>query len=292
MTVTEQAPGQGQERRSAAAGQATVRLAVIDSDTGFLQVLGKRLEDGLAAPCARLAGAAGCDGRAAVERGRDRSGGAGPAGLELPRQALRSFAGVGRDRVHGAVLGRPACARAAARRRRLGQQALPSGGADRPHRGRRPAPQARRRARREGAGLDRRGRDPRGPVPGVRGRCVGRADPARVRAHPVARRGRGPGPAARGDLSAGLGLRHGPRGSFGGGLRAQAAFETGEGLAFMALHPHALRDRVPLRGGAGRGGGGRVDPGARARARRGCCAVADHVAVAAAEAEPEFVPAH
>ena len=27
-----------------AAGQATVRLAVIDSDTGFLQVLGKRLE--------------------------------------------------------------------------------------------------------------------------------------------------------------------------------------------------------------------------------------------------------
>ena len=44
MMVTEQAPGQGQERRSGAAGQATVRLAVIDSDTGFLQVLGKRLE--------------------------------------------------------------------------------------------------------------------------------------------------------------------------------------------------------------------------------------------------------
>jgi len=32
------------ERRSGAAGQAPVRLAVIDSDTGFLQVLGKRLE--------------------------------------------------------------------------------------------------------------------------------------------------------------------------------------------------------------------------------------------------------
>jgi DNA-binding response OmpR family regulator len=32
------------ERRTGAAGQATVRLAVIDSDTGFLQVLGKRLE--------------------------------------------------------------------------------------------------------------------------------------------------------------------------------------------------------------------------------------------------------
>jgi DNA-binding response OmpR family regulator len=32
------------ERRAGAAGQAAVRLAVIDSDTGFLQVLGKRLE--------------------------------------------------------------------------------------------------------------------------------------------------------------------------------------------------------------------------------------------------------
>ena len=33
------------ERRTGAAGQAaTVRLAVIDSDSGFLQVLGKRLE--------------------------------------------------------------------------------------------------------------------------------------------------------------------------------------------------------------------------------------------------------
>src|SRR3954468_4820913 len=44
MTETGQAQT-GQERRGAAAGQsATVRLAVIDSDTGFLQVLGKRLE--------------------------------------------------------------------------------------------------------------------------------------------------------------------------------------------------------------------------------------------------------
>jgi DNA-binding response OmpR family regulator len=44
MTVGSEAPT-GQERRSAAAGQAGgIRLAVIDSDTGFLQVLGKRLE--------------------------------------------------------------------------------------------------------------------------------------------------------------------------------------------------------------------------------------------------------
>src|SRR5690349_8718200 len=33
-----------EERRSSAPGQAGIRLAVIDSDTGFLQVLGKRLE--------------------------------------------------------------------------------------------------------------------------------------------------------------------------------------------------------------------------------------------------------
>jgi DNA-binding response OmpR family regulator len=43
MTGTGQAQV-GDERRVGAAGQAAVRLAIIDSDTGFLQVLGKRLE--------------------------------------------------------------------------------------------------------------------------------------------------------------------------------------------------------------------------------------------------------
>ena len=43
MTVISDAPT-GQERRTPAAGQAGIRMAVIDSDTGFLQVLGKRLE--------------------------------------------------------------------------------------------------------------------------------------------------------------------------------------------------------------------------------------------------------
>src|SRR5215468_1473395 len=41
-TVGSEAPGG--ERRNGAPGQAGIRLAVIDSDTGFLQVLGKRLE--------------------------------------------------------------------------------------------------------------------------------------------------------------------------------------------------------------------------------------------------------
>jgi DNA-binding response OmpR family regulator len=43
MTVMSEAQT-GQERRVGATGQAGIRLAVIDSDTGFLQVLGKRLE--------------------------------------------------------------------------------------------------------------------------------------------------------------------------------------------------------------------------------------------------------
>src|SRR5919199_788143 len=34
----------GQDRRGNAGGQAAIRLAVLDADTGFLQVLGKRLE--------------------------------------------------------------------------------------------------------------------------------------------------------------------------------------------------------------------------------------------------------
>ena len=43
MTTTNYAPD-GQ-RRTGAASQAPIRLAVLDSDTGFLQVLGKRLEN-------------------------------------------------------------------------------------------------------------------------------------------------------------------------------------------------------------------------------------------------------
>src|SRR4051812_43080254 len=44
MNGSMEAPAAGQERQTAAPGQAAVRLAVIDSDTGFLQVLCKRLE--------------------------------------------------------------------------------------------------------------------------------------------------------------------------------------------------------------------------------------------------------
>ena len=115
-----------------------------------------------------------------------------------------------------------------------------------------------------GAGGGRRDRDPGRPVPGLRRRPVGRPHAARVRAHPAARRGRGPGAAARGDLRARLGLRDGPRRPLGRRLRAQAAPEARAGLAGLALHPHALRHRLPVRSRAGGGGGS----GRGARGRR------------------------
>ncbi len=91
---------------------------------------------------------------------------------------------------------------------------------------------------------------------------VRRPHAARVRADPAARRRQRPGHAARGDLPARVGLRDGPRRPLGRRLRAQAPPEAREGLARLALHPHPLRDRVPVRAGA------RRDRGHRGRARR------------------------
>ena len=105
------------------------------------------------------------------------------------------------------------------------------GGADRAGRGGRAAAQARRGARRRRPARDRRGRDPAGPVPGLRRRRERRPDAARVRAHPAARRRAGAGHAARGDLPARLGLRDGPRRPLGRRVRAQAAPEARAGVA-------------------------------------------------------------
>src|ERR1700760_4098419 len=44
MNGSSEAPVAVQERQLAAPGQSGIRLAVIDADTGFLQVLGQRLE--------------------------------------------------------------------------------------------------------------------------------------------------------------------------------------------------------------------------------------------------------
>ena len=117
------------ERRTGAApgGQSAVRLAVIDSDTGFLQVLGKRLEGMgwqhrvLASPFRWTRMVAMRLNAVVVDLAV-----LGPQGWTYLEQALRAAAGAGRDRLHRAVLRRPARARAAAGRRRLGHQALPS----------------------------------------------------------------------------------------------------------------------------------------------------------------------
>ena len=152
MTGTGQAQV-GDERRTGAAGQATVRLAIIDSDTGFLQVLGKRLE-GMGWQYRVLASPVPLDAMVALRLNAVVVDLAvlGPQGWTYLDKLCARLPGPGRDRLHRPVLGGPAGARAAARRRRLGHQALPPRRADRPHRGRRAAPQARRRARREGPG--------------------------------------------------------------------------------------------------------------------------------------------
>jgi DNA-binding response OmpR family regulator len=51
--------------------------------------------------------------------------------------------------------------------------------------------------------------------------------------------------AARGDLSMPVGLHDGPQRPLGGRVRAQAASQAGKGVPGLALHSHALRDRLP-----------------------------------------------
>ncbi len=132
---------------------------------GARQAAGER---GLAAPRPGVPGAARRDGLHAAERRGARPRDPRPAGLDLPRAALRAAPAPRRGRLHRPVDRRAARPRPAARRRRLGHQALPSRGADRARRGRRAPPQARRGPRGRQPGVRRRGRDPRRPVPGLR----------------------------------------------------------------------------------------------------------------------------
>ena len=115
----------------------------------------------------------------------------------------------------------------------------------------------RRRRRLEGssrgrAGARRRGRDPPRPVPGVRARREHRPDAPRVRADRAARLLGRARARARVHLPAAVGLRDGARRPLGRRVRAQAAPEARARLARLALHPHPLRHRLPLRRRAGR----------------------------------------
>ncbi len=199
--------------------------------------------------------------RDARQRRRREPRRARPAGVGVPRGRVRGAAGAGHRRLHRPVLGRSAGAGAAARRRRLDDEAVPSGGGHRARGGRRAAPPCGRRRRGGRAGPERRADDPRRPLPGLRPRALARPDPARVRAHPAPLGSGGPGARARGDLPARVGLRDGPRRPQRRRLRPQAPPEAREGIAAcVAVHPHALRRRLPVRRRAG-GRGGPEAPG-------------------------------
>ncbi len=179
----------------------------------------------------------------------------GPLGLGLHRARLRHAPGPRRDRVHSGRDARPAGPGAPPRRRRLGQQAVPSGGGHGSHRGRGPAPPPRAGPRGLRAADRRRPRDPRGPLPGLRCRREPRPDPPRVRAAPGSCRSRRQGARARRDLSPGLGLRDDPRRPLRRRLRPEAALQAPAALARLGLHTHALRHRLPVRSAAARGRG-------------------------------------
>ena len=140
-----------------------------------------------------------------------------------------------------------ASARPAARRRRLGHEALPPRGGPRAGGGRRAAgasaPRRGSRAARSWPATSRSA-----PISSRRSsRAERRPHPPRVRGPAAARAGGGQGPPARGDLPGGLGLCDGPRRPLGRRLHPQGAPEAREGVARLELHPHALRRRLPLR---------------------------------------------
>ena len=89
-----------------------------------------------------------------------------------------------------------------------------------------------------------------------------RSHPARVRGAAAARAGQGQGAATRGDLPGGVGLCDGPRRPLGGRVHPQGAPEARAGLSWLQLHPHPLRRGLPLRSGNARGA-----PGGRGRSK-------------------------
>ena len=98
-----------------------------------------------------------------------------------------------------------------------------------------------------------RARDPGRPVPGVRPRIQRGPDAARVRGPPAAGADRRQGASARGDLSGGVGLRDGSRRSLRRRVRPEGAPEARAVFARLELHPHPLRGGLPLPPRAGRG---------------------------------------
>src|SRR6476469_8436052 len=229
--------------RSSAADAAPLRLAVIYTDAGFLQVLTKRLER-LAWEHRVLASAVPVDTVVAMRLNAIVVDLAvlGPPAWEYLEKLCAALPGLG-----VVVCTGQSTVAQRVRGLRLGADDWLT----------KPCHPEELIARIE-AVVRRRDRDPLRSLPGLRAPGLDRPHAPRVRAHRAAGGRRGPRARARGDLPARLGLRDGPRRPLGRRLRAQAAPEAREGLARVALHPHALRRRLPLRAGVGaRRGAGR-----------------------------------
>ena len=99
-------------------GQPPVRLGVLDSDTGFLQVLANRL-DAAGWQHRVLASPVPIDALVSMRLNVLVIDLAvlGPAGWSYLEKVCERLPGAGRDRLHRPLLGAPARARAAARRR-------------------------------------------------------------------------------------------------------------------------------------------------------------------------------
>ena len=132
---------------SSAGGTASLRIAVLDRDSGFIQVLGKRM-DRLGWEHRVLASPVPADGDRldAPQRARRGSGGARTAGLGMAGAPVRRAARARDRRLHGTLDRCPAGARAAPGSRRLDHQALPPRGGDRARPRARPPPPSRHRA--------------------------------------------------------------------------------------------------------------------------------------------------
>ena len=165
------AAGRELERPASALGSAHMRIAVLDTDSGFLQVLGKRLER-LGWEHRVLASPVPTDTVVAMRLNAIVIDLAvlGPQAWDYLEKLCAALPGLGvvvctaqstvAQRVRGLRLGR----------RRLADEAVPSRGAARPRRGGRAPPPPRRGARGALADPCRRGRDPRGSLPGLRRR--------------------------------------------------------------------------------------------------------------------------
>ena len=116
MTAPAYAAGlEAHEPRTGGQGPSTIRLAVLDTDTGFLQVLTKRL-DGIGWQYRVLASAVPLDTVVAMRLNAIVVDLAtlGPQGWAYLERLCATLPGLGDRRLHRPVLGRPARARAAA----------------------------------------------------------------------------------------------------------------------------------------------------------------------------------